>query len=123
MIDLRPVSDDWPMEVVVAGEPVLAGYVDGTLLIEDQIASDAAIAIVSEQGIFQRETRACFNIAFYWISPVEMEEYFATEWKNSAVLPDRVRDEARRLCLAAGSDARIRVLKSLEIGRYRRLSQ
>lgn len=121
MVDLRPVSTDWPLDVVTGSTPARAGTVDGSKSLDDQEASDAAIETMLVRGLFVREKHLFFELAYYWPSLEAMEAYAAETWTNSADLPDTTLEEARRLATSAGLPSEIRVLRQMEIARYRRV--
>jgi hypothetical protein len=124
MVDLRPMAGNWPMEVLDAagaGAPLFAGTVDGSPSLRDEVPANAATARMVERGLFAREVRALFEIAYYWPTLSEMETFAASTWANSAVIPSATTREARRLVRSASGRTEIRVRRTMELVRYRRL--
>ncbi len=120
MLDLRPLSADWPLEVIVADEPVLAGTVDGSPSLPDEVAANAATADLVERGLFARETRTLFEFVYYWPTLAEMKTFAANTWAKSAIVPKATQSQARRLVRSASGPTQIRVRRTMEIVRYRR---
>ena len=58
MLDVRPLCAQWPLEVMVNGAPSLAGTVDGSPQIEDEVASNKAIAQVVITNQWHDQKRA-----------------------------------------------------------------
>lgn len=123
LVDVRPVPADWPLEVLIDGRPSPAGCVDGSPKKPDQLAADEAIAQVIRRGMFEQEERAFFEYAYYWPSVEAMQAHIAGSWTWSAVLPQPVLAEARRLVKSTGAQSEIKVRRQMEITRYRRLEQ
>jgi len=121
MIDLRPVADHWPLEVVKDDTIITTGTIDGTLLMADQRASDEAISIVCNQKRFELRGRILFNIAFHWDSPEELENHFKNEWRNSARMERATQERLLAEWKTAGPGSTIRVLKKLEANLHLRV--
>ena len=120
MVDLRPVSTDWPLEVIIDGRPMHAGTVDGSPSLADQIASDAAIAEMMYRRWFTLEEHTLFDLVYYWSTIEEMEAYVQDTWANTAAMPEATLEDARRLVKSSATRSEIRMLRQMEIARYRR---
>jgi len=122
LIDLRPIAAQWPVEVVTATEASLAGWLDTTPKIPGDRTSDRAISEVVERGWFKEESATTFPFAYYWQTVEEMQAYLKVNWADSAVLPDPVRIEARRLAHLAGRPVQIRIQQTIHLARYRKVA-
>lgn len=121
MLDLRPVSAQWPLHIISAEGVWAAGIVDGSPFMTDEAAANSAIATAQERKLFHQERRGLFEIAYYWPNLEEMEAYAADAWTNSAVLPEATLSAARSLVRSATGPTEVRVRRTMEIARYRRL--
>jgi hypothetical protein len=123
LIDLRPLTEHAPVEIVSAHETRLAGQVDE--LPDDQANDEAAnrvIAQAGEQNWFIKEREEFFPFNYYWDSPKEMQEYAETEWANWFTVDEEVWRNARSMWAVANADARVRVSFKMLIARWRKLA-
>jgi hypothetical protein len=121
LIDLRPLLEHAPVEVVSARETRNAGSVDQ---IPDDLASDIAanqaIAKAEKQGWFVREREDFFPFNYYWDSPKEAQEHIEAEWSNSVSVDEEVWRNARSIWAVANADARVRIRWRMLIARWRK---
>src|SRR5574341_1406532 len=120
LLDLRPLSGVWPVEVVSAGEVTVTGHVDESEDIADDRAADAALAAVAQAGLFARERDGAFDFSWYWNSLDEAQAHIAEKWPEARV-PDEVLAETQRQMASAGAGARVRATARIVISRWRRL--
>lgn len=120
LIDLRPLLEHAPVEVVSASETRIAGTVDQ--IPEDRAsdeAADRAIAQAEAQGWFIKEREEFFPFNYYWDSPKETQEYLEAEWSNSVTVDEEVWRNARSMWAVANADARVRIQWRMLITRWR----
>ena len=120
LIDLRPLLEHAPVEVVSASETRIAGTVDQ--IPEDRasdIAADRAIAQAEAQHWFIKEREEFFPFNYYWDSPKEAQEYLEAEWSNSVTVGEEVWRNARSMWAVANADARVRIQWRMLIARWR----
>ena len=107
MIDLRPLMDEIPLEVVsnvvndvtavelpshpLPSQPEVrrAGMADQ--LPEDRALDEAANRSIAEaevQNWFVKEREQFFTFNYYWDSPKEMQEYVEAEWSHSITIDE-----------------------------------
>ncbi len=122
MIDLRPLAGNWPVEIVSRRERRLAGEVeDLEAALEDDAASNAAMAAAEAQGWYRREREETFPFNYYWDSPEQMRQYLEEEWTDFAALSEDTWKKAGAIWAVADADARVRVQLKMLITRWRRL--
>jgi len=119
-IDLRPLLDHAPLEVVSASETRIAGTVDQ--LPEDRAsdeAADRAIAQAEKQNWFIKEREEFFPFNYYWESPKEAQGYLDEEWSNSVTVDEEVWRNARSMWAVANADAQVRIQLKMLIARWK----
>jgi hypothetical protein len=122
LLDLRPLSGAWPVEVVSAGGVMVTGHVDESdaARVADDRAADAALAAVAQAGLFARERDGAFDFSWYWDSLGEAQAHIAEKWPEARV-PEEVLAETQRQMARAGDGARVRATARVVISRWRRL--
>jgi hypothetical protein len=123
LVDLRPIASNWPVEVLIDGRPTLAGKVDDSSRIPDDTASNNSITEAVRRGLFDKEREELFEYAYYWQTIDDMKAYVRDNWSGSAVLPEWVTAEARRLVMANPAQSKLRIRRKMMIARYRKLKQ
>ena len=118
LYDVRPVAEEWPVEVLVAGDSKVAGYIDSSAKAMDDIAADRALEDVVKRNIFRLEESDSFNYEYLWETPQQMADYFHENWSANATLPGAVVAEAERLAGHEAFDGKIRVRRKMIIGLY-----
>jgi hypothetical protein len=122
LLDLRPMEERWPIEIVWNGGSkeaarlaVLPGYQ------EDEQAADRAMAEAESLGWYGREEHALVPYRYYWDTPSEMKEAIEEEWEE----PDKLEAKAYRAVqgawAVANADARVCVNMALSFTRWRKL--
>lgn len=119
LIDLRPLAQNPPVEIVVGGQVFLAGRADVSSAMPDDVASDKSLDEVVGEGWFVREREELFDYALFWDTFDEMMAYAEWEWIR-VFLPEAMLTEARRLLASSGEGARLRVRRRMVISRYRK---
>jgi SAM-dependent methyltransferase len=123
LLDLRPVGDRWPVEVVnAAGEEVgVAGRMeDLPAQLADDAASADALARAARAGWFVREREEFFDFFYYWDTVEEMKAHVDEKWAEYVGLPDEVLAQARRLMGGAGAGGRVRGRVKMLVARWRK---
>jgi len=121
LIDLRPISDRWPVEVLSSRNIQETGRVQGlpASLADDQ-AANQSMRQAAEKGWFAKEQEEFFHYDYSWDSPNEMEEYIAEEWEDFIGLDEETRRATRSMWATADADARVRIHAKIMIARWRR---
>ena len=122
VIDLRPLTGSWPVEVVSRGRRHAAGYVTGVAEgIADDTAANEAMAKAAGEGLLRRERHELFDFCYYWNSPGEMQEYIDEEWADFVKVDADTATAVRRLWAVAEADARVSVRLTMLITRWIKL--
>jgi hypothetical protein len=119
LIDLRPLAQNPPVEIVVGEQVFQAGRADVSSALPDDVVSDKSLDEVVDEGWFVRECEELFDYAIYWDTLDEMIAYAEWDWIR-VFLPEAMLTEARRLLESSGEGARLRVRRRIVISRYRK---
>jgi len=120
LIDLRPLGDRAPVDVVSNRETRQAGNVSQLPedLADDEAANES-IAQAEEQNWFIKEREGFFPFYFYWDSPKEMQAYVEAEWANSVTIEEDEWKNIRSIWAVADADARVRIQMKMLITRWK----
>ncbi len=120
LIDLRPVEDNWSVEVQSASNLQTAGFLtDMPVGKADDEAAFEAMCDVESRGWFTREQEQEFAFFYYWNTPSEMKEWIDAEWDDFEKLEQDVYQKTRALWAIANADARVRVRVKMLITRWK----
>jgi hypothetical protein len=121
LIDLRPQAGQSRVEVIAGGQVLLAGLVDESDDRQDDLAADAAIAQVVEDGWFSQVHKAFFDYATYWDTANEMKAYAEARWTKSH-LPETVLAKTRKFMAGSDMAATVRIRRRVMIARYQKIA-
>src|SRR5258707_450223 len=83
LIDLRPLADNWRVEVVSLREVKRTGRVeDLPEQTNGDLAANEAMKEVEKRGWFKREQDELFPFIYSWDTPSEMEEFVKEDWAD-----------------------------------------
>lgn len=120
MIDLRPVSGRWPLEVISISAVRGTGHVqDLDPCIRDDEAANRSMARAEQQRWFIREAEDFFPFTYSWDTPSEMEEWIDTEWSDSILFDDESKQATRSAWASADADARVQIKARMLITRWK----
>lgn len=120
LIDLRPVEDNWSVEVQSASNLQTAGFLtDMPVGKADDEAAFAAMQDVESRGWFTREREQEFAFFYYWNTPSEMKEWIDAEWEDFEKLEQDIYQKTRSLWAISSADARVRVRVKMLITRWK----
>lgn len=123
LIDLRPIADNWSIEVFSARETRETGHVtDLPLGLEDDNAANQAMKNAEANGWFTRESEAFFPLHYVWDTASDMEKWIDEEWENFIGLDEDVRRATRSAWALGDADSRVRVRAKMLITRWRKMS-
>lgn len=121
LIDLRPVSDRWPVEIASSqGIRETGRVLDLPIGVADDEAANLAIEEAARNGWFVRDKREFFPFFYSWDSPKEMEEYIEQEWEDFIGLDEGTKQATRSAWASANADARVRVKVKMTITRWKK---
>lgn len=121
LIDLRPLADSWPIEVVSQRGRVTTGHIhDLSLGLEDDASANRAVAQAEKNGWFARERGEFFALYYYWDSPGEMKEFVEEEWADFVEINEPAWKDLRSVWATADADARPSVRVKMLITEWRK---
>ncbi|SRR5581483_5400592 len=121
LIDLRPLTGGWPIEVASSREVIEAGRVsDLPVGLEDDKAANESMARAESQKWFTREREEYFPFFYYWDSPNEMKKYIDEDWADFVTIDEETWKSIRSLWAVADADARMRVRVKMLISRWKK---
>jgi len=110
LIDIRPLADQWHVEVVSTRGVKETGRVEDLAeQVTGDIASNQAMNEVEARGWFRREQEEFFPFFYSWDTPSEMEEFIADDWTDFVGLAEKVKKATRSVWAIADADSRVRV--------------
>lgn len=120
LIDLRPISDRWLIEVFSRRETRETGRVtDLQLGLEDDEAANQAIRNAETNGWFKRENETFFPLHYVWDTASDMEAWIDKEWENFIGLDEDARQATRSAWALGDADSRVRVKAKMLIARLK----
>jgi SAM-dependent methyltransferase len=119
LIDIRPLSGAWPIEVASIREVKETGHVDDfpEPLNADR-ASNEAMQDVEARGWFSRDRQEFFSYSYSWDMPTDMEEWIADEWQDFVALGEETKRSTRSAWALGDADARVRLQVRMLISRW-----
>ena len=121
LIDLRPLADNWPVEVVSLREVKRTGRVlDLPEQTGGDVASNDAMQEVERRGWFTREQQELFSFIYAWDTPSEMEQFVSDDWQDFIDLDDETKRATRAAWAVADADGRVRIRMKVWIARCRK---
>ena len=122
LIDLRPLADNWRVEVVSLREVKRTGRVeDLPVQTNGDVAANAAIQAAEKRGWFKREQDELFPLFYSWDTPSEMEEFVDDDWSDFVGMEEDTRRATRSAWAVADGESRVRVRVEILIARWRKL--
>jgi hypothetical protein len=121
LIDMRPLADCWPVEVVSLREVKRTGRVlDLPAQTDGDLAANQAMQEVERRGWFRPEEQQLFPFVYAWDRPSEMEEFVNDEWQDFIALDDETKRATRAAWAVADADSRVRIRINVWIARWRK---
>ena len=119
LIDLRPVSSNWSVEVSSSTGYQLAGSLnDMPAGLADDEAAFKAMREVESRRWYIKEKEEEFAFFYYWDTPSEMKEFMETEWEDFEKIDEDVFQRTKSLWAVANADARVRVRVKMLITKW-----
>ena len=123
LIDIRPLADRWPVEVVSAfGFKGMGSVDDLPEQVNADMASNAAMQEVESRGWFRREQENFFPFFYSWDTPSEMEEFLADEWFDFASLSEETKKTTRAAWAVGEADSRVRIRVKILITTWKKVT-
>ena len=119
LIDLRPVEDNWSVEIVSsAGWQVSGRLSDVPAAVVDDEAAFNAMREVESKGWYIKKEEEEFAFFYYWDTPSEMKKFMEDEWEDFEKLEEDVYKKTGSLWASANADARVRVRVKMLITKW-----
>ncbi len=120
LVDLRPLADRWPVEVVwQAGQVEVGRATDLDEPLSDDAAANAAVDGWVACGRLIRQRSEVFPIFYYWDTPKEMREYIEEEWSDVIQVDETIWRDLKSTWATANAEARVRLRVKMLITSYR----
>jgi len=121
LIDLRPLADNWRVEVVSLREIRRTGRVeDLPEQTNGDIASNEAMKEVEKRGWFKRGQDELFPFFYSWDTPSEMEEFVDDDWSDFVGMEEDTRRATRAAWAVADADSRVRIGVEIWLARWQK---
>jgi len=122
LIDLRPIADRWPVEVLSSRGRQEVGHVtDLPQGLADDATANEAMKTGESQGMFERQAEETFPFYYTWDSPREMQQYVEEEWADFTGVDEEAWKHIRSAWAIAEADARVGIRVKMLITRWIRL--
>jgi hypothetical protein len=122
LVDLRPLADSWPVEVLQGESSVVTGrLIDLPTGLGDDLAANAAIAEAVLRGWFRFEKVFNFRLYEYWDDPDEMIAYISERWADLVLMSDDLQNNTRTAWNASGAGSRLRLKLTMLLTSWRKL--
>jgi hypothetical protein len=123
LLDLRPLADRWPVEVVTGTRVRVTGCLtDLPTGLADDEASNRAMQEAARRGWFVRADEQIFPAFIYWDDPDEMSAYMAERWADFVKLEDETLAATRAAWEEAGEGKQARIRAKMLLTRWRKIS-
>jgi len=121
LIDLRPLADNWRVEVASLREVRRTGHVeDLPEQTNGDVAANEAMMEVEKRGWFKREQDELFSFIYSWDTPSEMEEFVKEDWGDFIELQEDTKRVTRAAWAVADGDSRVRIKMNIWIARWKK---
>ena len=121
LIDMRPLADQWRVEVASLREIKRTGRVtDLPEQTNGDTASNEAMKEVERHGWFKREQDELFPFIYSWDTPSEMEEFINDDWQDFITLDDETKRATRSAWAIGDGDSCVRIRMNVWIARWRK---
>ena len=122
LIDVRPLGEQWQIEVVSAHNIKETGRVmDLPEQLNGDIAANQAIKEAESRGWFRRDQEEFFPFFYSWDTPSEMEEFIEEDWVDFIDLSEEAKKATRSAWALGDADSRVRVHMKVLLAKWRKL--
>ena len=122
LIDMRPLGEQWQIEVASTNESRETGRVmDLPEQINGDIAANQAIGEAKRHGWFSRDDEEFFPFFYSWDTPSEMEDFIEEDWADFVDLSDDAKKATRSAWALGNADSRVRVRMKVLLSRWKKL--
>jgi hypothetical protein len=120
LIDLRPFSIVFPIDVIAGSSAFRVGQGDAAATIDDERAAERAVAAEVERGSLMPRYQTRFELYFYWNTVAAMADYMRTGRTVKRVTPSYSEIDAMLGAAAdrTGAPARLRATRPMTLASY-----
>lgn len=119
LIDIRPVSSNPPLDIILKDEVQSAGEIDDSAsVLDDDLANDA-LEIVFGRGDYVKERVERFTLSSYWETVEGLTSYAEENWETTKI-PETTLANAKKMIEQSEGKPKIRLTYTMLIGRYRK---
>jgi hypothetical protein len=119
LIDIRPVEDNWAVEIVSSTGWQFAGRLtDVPFAVADDEAAFNAMREAESRRWYIKEKEMEFAFFYYWDTPSEMKEFMDEEWEGLEKMDVDVFSAVKSAWTIANADARVRVRVKMLITKW-----
>ena len=123
LLDIRPLAERWPMEIVSTRGFQETGRVqDLAEQVNADVASNQTMQEVESRAWFVREQEEFFPFFYSWDTPSEMEEFMAEDWSDFIALSEETKKATRAAWAIGDADSRVRVRVKILIARWKKVT-
>jgi hypothetical protein len=121
LIDLRPLADRWPVQVVSDRfQRDVGRLTDLPAGLADDTAANDAIQEAARRGWFDLVSDQSFRFHYYWEKPAEMLAHVQEKWGDYLLLDQQVYFAAQNAWAGMGADRRVRVQVRMHLALWRK---
>ena len=122
LIDVRPLGEQWQIEVVSTNNIKETGRVmDLPEQVNGDIAANEAIKQAESRGWFRHDHEEFFPFFYSWDTPSEMEEFVEEDWADFIDLSEEAKQKTRSAWALGEADSRVRVHMKVLLAKWRKL--
>ena len=122
LIDVRPLGEQWQIEVVSANDIKETGRVmDLPEQLNGDMAANEAIQQAESRGWFRRDQEEFFPFFYSWDTPSEMEAFVEKDWADFIDLSEEAKKATRSAWALGDADSRVRVHMKVLLSKWRKL--
>ena len=123
LIDLRPIADRWPVELLTgSSQKEVARVTDLPQGLADDATANDAMKSAESQGLLRRASETTFPFYYTWDSPREMQEYIDEEWADFITVSEDSWKNIRSAWALAEAEARVGIRVKMLITRWTKAS-
>jgi hypothetical protein len=121
LLDLRPLANRWPVEVVAGSIPHRLGRLtDLPKGLADDLAANNAIAESEQSGWFVKEMEDIFSIYLYWDTPEELLAQMTERWNDFVKLEEETFELIQTAWKNESGEKRLRIKMKMLLARSRK---
>ena len=122
LIDLRPLGERWPIEVVSSSTIKETGRVmDLPEQLNSDVAANEAMQEVERRSWFSHDQEEYFPFFYSWDTPSELEEFIEEDWSDFIELDEEAKKSTRSAWALGDADSRVRVRMKVLMTRWNKL--